>query len=186
MARPIRYCEVDGCKDRSHGNGLCHSHYMKRRRAERPKAPKPPSPEVPCSIEGCEEIATVKGMCRRHYARSHWQATYVPVARKTPEERFWEKVDRRGPEDCWDWRGGTTNGYGSFGYSEARRLLAHRFAYELLVGPIPDGAHLHHFKCERRICVNPAHVRPIDPDKHVVETWISALRDLGYTVIPPS
>jgi hypothetical protein len=38
--------------------------------------------------------------------------------------------------------------------------MAHRFAYELLVGPIPEDLELDHL-CRVRHCVNPAHLEPV-------------------------
>lgn len=80
-------------------------------------------------------------------------------------DRFWPKVDRRGPDECWPWTGGQ-NGYG-YGYFNVdvtrtghRNAAAHRVAYELSVGPIPDGLTLDHL-CLNRLCVNPAHLEPV-------------------------
>lgn len=42
---------------------------------------------------------------------------------------------------------------------------AHRFVYETLVGPVPDGHHLHH-ECQHPGCVNPAHLIPLTPREH--------------------
>jgi HNH endonuclease len=70
-------------------------------------------------------------------------------------ERFWAAVDARG--DCWTWLGPTKKGYGRFyiGRSHVPATTgAHRMAYELLVGPIPDGRILDHL-CRNRACVNP-------------------------------
>jgi len=42
----------------------------------------------------------------------------------------------------------------------SRGILAHRFAYELLVGPIPDGLHTDHL-CRNHSCVRPDHLEPV-------------------------
>lgn len=77
------------------------------------------------------------------------------------EERFWAKVDKSG--ECWEWTAyRSRDGYGLFGASRGRTVRAMRFAYELLVGPIPEGLHLDHL-CRNRGCVNPAHLEPVTP-----------------------
>lgn len=84
-------------------------------------------------------------------------------------ENFWSKVDRRGPGECWPWLAGHfSNGYGSFS-PQGRRgptVRAHRYAYAALVAPIPEGAHVHH-ECKRPDCVNPDHLRALNPAEHV-------------------
>lgn len=72
-------------------------------------------------------------------------------------DRFWARVDASG--DCWEWTGATVKGYGAVRIK--RRLwYAHRFAYELLVGPIPQGLELDHL-CRNLPCVNPDHLEPV-------------------------
>lgn len=75
---------------------------------------------------------------------------------------------------CWEWQGAI--GGGGYGYLRFKGLLyrAHRFFYERLVGPIPDGLELDHTchnddltcaggpLCRHRRCVNPAHVEPVE------------------------
>lgn len=79
----------------------------------------------------------------------------------TPEERFWGKVDRRGPDDCWEWAGFVDGGgYGKFRFA-GKSVRAHRFIYEKEVGPIPEGLDLDHL-CRNRACVNPAHLEAVD------------------------
>ena len=73
--------------------------------------------------------------------------------RGTEEEHFWIKVEKS--ETCWVWIGGTAHGYGVF-----RGHRAHRWAYQHLVGPIPEGLHLDHL-CGRTECVNPDHLEPV-------------------------
>ena len=84
---------------------------------------------------------------------------------KTVAGRFWEKVDRSGPGECWLWQGATsTDGYGRFRERGGRMVNAHRWAYEHLVGPIPDGLQLDHVRdrgCTSPACVNPAHLEPV-------------------------
>src|SRR6266516_6515199 len=94
-----------------------------------------------------------------------------PVPRP-PEERFWEKVDKNSPEGCWLWPAGCDrDGYGHFQVDAAgghnSQALAHRYAYELLVGPIPEGLTLDHL-CRVHSCVKaiadergPAHLEPV-------------------------
>jgi hypothetical protein len=77
---------------------------------------------------------------------------------------FVERIEPEPNSGCWLWVGGLTrNGYGSFCLYDAGRQTtsrAHRFAYELLVGPIPDGLQLDHL-CRVRSCVNSRHMEPV-------------------------
>ncbi len=74
---------------------------------------------------------------------------------KTFEEAFWPKVKKT--ETCWLWIASRSKkGYGQL-RRDGRSRHAHRIAYEHLVGPIPDGAHIDHL-CYVRNCVNPAHL----------------------------
>lgn len=73
----------------------------------------------------------------------------------SPEDRFWDKVDRSG--DCWLWTGAKfSGGYGHFN-SNGFNHLAHRFAWELENGPIPDGLILLH-ACDNPSCVRVSHL----------------------------
>ena len=72
-------------------------------------------------------------------------------------QRFWSKVDRRGPDDCWEWLGGRDGfGYGRFCF-KGKETLAHRAAWQLEKGPIPAGMCVCH-SCDNPPCANPAHL----------------------------
>ena len=80
-------------------------------------------------------------------------------------ERFRSKVNIGSPSDCWEWIGALTNkGYGNFylggGRAAPRYTCAHRYSYERLIGPIPDGLFLDHL-CRNTKCVNPSHLEPV-------------------------
>lgn len=61
---------------------------------------------------------------------------------------------------CWLWTASKLpQGYGQF-FAAGRRQLAHRWAYEAAVGPVPEGLELDHL-CRTRQCVNPQHLEPV-------------------------
>lgn len=74
---------------------------------------------------------------------------------------FWGRVDRSGgPDSCWFWLSTIVDGYGRC-RRQGRLVPAHRVAYEMTVGPIPEGLVLDHVKargCTNKHCVNPAHL----------------------------
>lgn len=76
-------------------------------------------------------------------------------------DRFVERV-RLQPNGCW-----TIGAYAETNYSwimleDGTQQLGHRFAYEFLIGPIPEGLQLDHL-CRRPHCVNPDHLEPVTP-----------------------
>lgn len=85
----------------------------------------------------------------------------MPSRKGTFGERFWSKVDRGGPDDCWLWtaKAKCHGGYGAINYGGrgSPRLRAHRVAYELTFGPIPEGLVACH-RCDVPRCCNPAHL----------------------------
>jgi hypothetical protein len=77
---------------------------------------------------------------------------------RDPGARLVAYSDRSG--DCWLWLGSLTrDGYGRTHVAGVDRL-AHVVAYELHVGPVPEGLVLDH-TCRVRRCINPAHLEPV-------------------------
>lgn len=88
--------------------------------------------------------------------------------------RFWMKVNKT--ETCWLWTGGRkTNGYGAFWVAPGKLRTAHRVAWELTTGNVPDGVELDHL-CRVRHCVNPEHLQPVIHQENV-------LRGMGPTAL---
>lgn len=84
------------------------------------------------------------------------------------DQKFWAKVDTTG--NCWLWTGCLNNmGYGQLtrrSAGESSRHLAHRFAYQELVGVIPEGMVLDHL-CKVSACVNPSHLEPVTQAENI-------------------
>lgn len=73
------------------------------------------------------------------------------------QERFWAKVHRGAPGECWPWTAARERfGYGRLNVG-GRILKAHRLAYVEAYGEIPTGLHVRH-KCDNPPCCNPAHL----------------------------
>lgn len=72
-------------------------------------------------------------------------------------EAFWKNVDKKGEDECWNWIGPKVpSGYG-VGCVMGKRGYAHRIAYKLVKGEIPDGFNVCH-SCDNPSCCNPNHL----------------------------
>lgn len=121
-----------------------------------------PTKPGPMRVHTCEHCGEEVKALRRHAPPgAGWCVRTMP--HEAAAERFWQKVDKSG--ECWLWRGSARQGYGQINF-RGIPMPAHRFAYELLVGPIPDGLVIDHL-CRNPPCVNPAHMEPVTNEENL-------------------
>lgn len=131
-----------------------------------------------CTVEGCSRPTRggSRAYCPKHYRR--WRNYGDPLMVKQPKDDrpyevwFWERVAKGDPDECWLWTGHL--GSGGYGAAYVRGVRtnrgAHRVAYELAVGPVPDGLEIDHL-CFTRRCCNPAHLEPVTHAENVRRSY---------------
>jgi hypothetical protein len=102
----------------------------------------------------------------KEFFNSHGEGKLYPrckpcskLPRKSPEERFWQKVQRtKNEEECWLWTGSKArHGYGQVKHNPYRNISAHRVAYTLIFGDFAEELDVLH-KCDNPPCCNPNHL----------------------------
>lgn len=121
-----------------------------------------------CSVEGCESSLKARGWCSTHYARwcAGMLADLIAIPGRLPKgvspkpvlPRLMQR--RRMEGGCWTYDGARNDhGYGQIKVN-GKLQYAHRVAYELFVGPIPDGLELDHL-CRNPACFRPSHLEAV-------------------------
>jgi hypothetical protein len=95
----------------------------------------------------------------------------------TVAERFWAKVLMGGPDECWPYVGAlNADKYGVFRVDRngVGLVYAHRLAWSLTNGPIPEGLEIMHtcpVRPRLRSCCNPAHLKPGTHEQNCQDLW---------------
>ena len=114
-----------------------------------------------CTLDGCDRPYFVSGVCSGHYSRRRRKG---PAAETTPledryyssEEAFLSSIRQAG--ECTEWTAWVNpGGYGKF-KTGGKSTFAHRYAWERVNGPIPEGMVIDH-ACRNTLCVNVDHLR---------------------------
>lgn len=159
MATQNSTCNISGCERTGKlTRGMCGMHYQRFRKDGSPGEANSRRADNAglCDIQGCERPKHRKSLCELHYDRLRKTGTTDAPIHLTPEQRFWAKVHKG--TNCWEWTGSVdSSGYGTFRVGHST-VSAHRFAWEITSGPIPEGMEIDH-ECHNPRCVNTKHLR---------------------------
>lgn len=116
-----------------------------------------------CSYVDCGKKKFCKGLCAAHYQQQRRGEKLKPLQLQyhglTESVRLMLRCESREPEECWNFIGSSNKKgwHGQFHNDAGKNELAHRAAWRLFVGPIPDGMQVLH-KCDNPVCLNPKHL----------------------------
>lgn len=111
-----------------------------------------------CGCGQLAPVAKITSMARGCVKGRPLRFVYGHRTLLKPHERIHYTIDAEC--GCWLWSRAINNkGYGRLSINK-KQVLAHRYVYETVRGPIPGGLSLDH-KCSNRRCVNPDHLEPV-------------------------
>lgn len=121
-----------------------------------------PKTITPCRVDTCTKNGRYSGLCTTHHSRWYRNRSFeVGDGRRRYADsqrlvRFFDKVITS-EDGCWIWTACTVrDGYGRVGVN-GKLMLAHRYIFEQMYGPIPDGMEVCHI-CDNPPCVRPDHL----------------------------
>lgn len=111
-----------------------------------------------CSVTDCTGPHYAKGLCEKHYIRMRkgQDLEAKSVYQETDLERLQKKFTVA-DNGCWNWNFPRADGRANTFFYRGKPQAAYRAAYQILVGPVPDGMCLLH-RCDNGLCVNPSHI----------------------------
>lgn len=116
-----------------------------------------------CSWRECVKPSKIRSLCWMHYTRLQRHGSpdvlKYPTRALSLQDHFWSLVEKA--DGCWPWKGYVRpDGYGEFYKTGASERRAHRMAYVLTYGSIPEGLTLDHL-CRNPRCVRPDHLEAV-------------------------
>ena len=166
-----RTCTIEGCGKPHNARGYCRGHLNRFYRTGDVQAHIPLQEKRPgalCSVDGCDRPHFAKTYCESHHTRltrhGDVQANLKFVEKfPTPYEALQARTRTEG--DCVIWTGAVDGGGYGVIRAGGKTQKAHRVAWELANGTIPDGKYIDH-TCWTPPCVNVAHLRLATPSQN--------------------
>lgn len=131
-----------------------------------------------CEFPGCGKSHEAKGLCHSHYRQLCKGKKLAPLHSTKREDGTPPRIEYRevpclvsgliGP--CHEWTRSKNNGYGHMNFN-GRTVKVHRYVWELVNGPIPDGLVIDH-QCRNRACCNVDHLRVVTRKVNVTENVV--------------
>ena len=153
----MNLCKISECSAKVVAWGWCDKHYRRWKNHGDPEYVKPV--EI-CTITDCGQQAKTRGWCQKHYMRwyKHGDPNHTENYHyKDFEESF--KLNTLWVGDCLIWTGAVSgDNYGAVS-AKGEFIYAHRYAWERVNGPIPEGMLVDHYVCYKHNCVNIEHLR---------------------------
>ncbi len=138
-----------------------------------------------CSAPGCERTdRRIRGVCSKHYHHLRNAPDWQPQKAMGLGTRLRSRMviqDTGYSTPCWlSTRAVGTNGYTHIKMLNRQNRLLHRVAYELWIGPIPEGLTVDHL-CRNKPCINPDHLEAVTPRTNVLRALGPAAIHAGQT-----
>lgn len=119
---------------------------------------------------------------------------HTPKPTELDDERWYALMSKvEMTNDCWNWTGGKSKGYGVYSWVDPRpapgirgkqhSLYVHRVVFARMFGPIPDDVVIDHV-CQNRACCNPAHLRLVTHKTNILSGSGHAAINAGKTHCP--
>lgn len=152
-------CDVEDCKNLVHRRVWCSKHYQRYMRHGDPLGggPSPVLGRTGCKSDGCTQQHYAHGLCHKHYQRHQKYGNHEAgnARHSDPVDALKYRTKRKG--SCLVWTGSINQkGYGRINI-DGRLVTAHRYAWYLEFGAIPDGSQINHI-CWEKSCVNTDHL----------------------------
>lgn len=160
-------CAVDECERPAISREWCSLHYQRWSKTGDPVGKLTDGRPTECAVDGCARPIKSNGLCDAHIQRQRRNGEPGPAEIRPVFQWPFSLLNRMHPTPtgCIEFSGPRTpDGYGKIRV-RYRHTSAHRAAYELFVGPIPEGLHIDHL-CRNTSCVNPAHLEPVTPSEN--------------------
>jgi len=160
----MQICSIEGCEKKVYSRKLCAKHYWRLMRNGDPLTRKTQERGEKCSVKHCKRKVYAQGLCNKHWQRKRKygdvsrEGLKAPLKKGVPVKQYLKERSKYNKHTgCIEWIGSIANdGYGQAWQGDFW-WRAHRLAYTVYKGEIPEGKIICHH-CDNPRCINPEHL----------------------------